>query len=103
MRTTKRKMNNDYLQHHQNCKHIVRDCACLTLKQVSDKWNVPESTLREKRTAGNLPTFFKLFGRVKTFECWFKVWLEEHQLGKTFGMVSNFPRKTPDNEVPIEV
>lgn len=96
-------MNNDYLQHHQNCKHIVRDCACLTLKQVSDKWNVPESTLREKRTTGNLPTFFKLFGRVKTFECWFKVWLEEHQLGKTFGMVSNFPRKTPDNEVPIEV
>ena len=97
------KMNSEYLQHHPNCKHIVRDCACLTLKQVSDKWNVPESTLREKRTAGNLPTFFKLFGRVKTFECWFKVWLEEHQLGKTFGMVSNFPRKTPDNEVPIEV
>ena len=97
------KMNSEYLQHHPNCKHIVRDCACLTLKQVSDKWNVPESTLREKRTARELPTFFKLFGRVKTFECWFKVWLEEHQLGKTFGMVSNFPRKTPDNEVPIEV
>ncbi len=21
------------------------------------------------------PTFFKIFGRVKTFKCWFRVWL----------------------------
>ena len=97
------KMNSEYLQHHPNCKHIVRDCACLTLKQVSDKWNVPESTLREKRTARELPTFFKLFGRVKTFECWFSVWLKEHQLGKSFGMVSNFPKNEPVQELINEV
>ena len=95
-------MNSEYLQHHPNCKHIVRDCACLTLKQVSDKWNVPESTLREKRTARELPTFFKLFGRVKTFECWFSVWLKEHQLGKALVFESSFPRKTVDESRSYE-
>jgi len=88
--------------HHSNCEHIVRDCSCLTLKQVSDKWNVPESTLREKWLNGNLPSFFKLFGRVKTFECWFKVWLKEHQLGKALVFESSFPRKTVDESRSYE-
>ena len=83
---------NPYLNCHHNCEYIVRDCSCLTLKQVSDKWGIPESTLREKRTKQELPTFFKLFGRVKTHECWFKVWLNEHQLGKSLKMESNLPK-----------
>ena len=86
---------NPYLNCHHNCEYIVRDCSCLTLKQVSDKWGIPESTLREKRTKQELPTFFKLFGRVKTHECWFKVWLNEHQLGKSLKFPSNLP-KTSD-------
>jgi hypothetical protein len=72
----------DITNHHQNCKYLVRDCACLTLKQVSDKWGVAESTLREKKAQGLTPTFFKLFGRIKTFECWFSVWLKEQQIEK---------------------
>ena len=83
---------NPYLNCHHNCEYIVRDCSCLTLKQVSDKWGIPESTLREKRTKQELPTFFKLFGRVKTHECWFKVWLNEHQLGKSLKFPSNLPK-----------
>jgi hypothetical protein len=57
---------------------------------VSDKWNIPESTLREKRGKDELPSFFKLFGRVKTFECWFQIWLREHQLGNSLNMPSAF-------------
>ena len=72
----------DITDHHANCEHIVRNCSCLTLKQVSDKWGVAESTLREKKAQGKLPTFFKLFGRIKTFECRFKVWLTEQQVKK---------------------
>lgn len=72
----------DITNHHQNCKYLVRDCACLTLKQVSDKWGVAESTLREKKAQGLTPTFFKLFGRIKTFECWFSVWIKEQQIEK---------------------
>jgi len=84
------------MSHHNNCKQLIRECHCLTLKQVSDKWNVPESTLREKWLQGDVPSFFKIFGRVKTFECWFKIWLKEHQLGKAYRLSSVFPRKTTD-------
>ena len=72
----------DIYDHHANCEYLIRSCSCLTLKQVSDKWGVAESTLREKKAQGKLPTFFKLLGRVKTFECWFSIWLKEQQIEK---------------------
>jgi len=95
----------DVVTHHKSCEHLIRSCACLTLKQVSDKWGVPESTLREKWAKNELPSFFKIFGRVKTFECWFNIWLKEHQLGKKLGMVSAFASfDTPQrNEVHNEL
>ena len=61
---------------------LARFVMAIPSGQVSDKWGVAESTLREKKAQGKLPTFFKLFGRVKTFECWFSIWLKEQQMEK---------------------
>lgn len=86
----------DVTEHHPNCEHIRRSCICLTLKQVSDKFNIPESTLRDKWGKGLLPSFFKLFGRIKTFECWFGIWLKESQMKKPLGLLKVFKEPLPD-------
>ena len=47
----------------------------MTVPDVKKEFGVSEPTIRRWISKEQAPTFFKIFGRVKTFKCWFKVWL----------------------------
>jgi hypothetical protein len=65
-----------FSEHHKNCSNIVRDCYCMTVPDVKKEFGVSEPTIRRWLSQEKAPTFFKVFGRVKTYKCWFKSWID---------------------------
>ena len=46
-----------YDECHPNCKHIVRECKAMSIKDVAKHYGIAEITVRKKYLNGTFPMF----------------------------------------------
>jgi len=70
-----------YDECHSNCKHIVRECKAMSIKDVAKHYGIAEITVRKKYLNGTFP-MFKILNRVRGFSCWISVAIRNPELIK---------------------
>ncbi len=71
----------NYDECHSNCKHIVRECKAMSIKDVAKHYGIAEITVRKKYLNGTFP-MFKILNRVRGFSCWISIAIRNPELIK---------------------
>jgi hypothetical protein len=59
----------NYFEHHTNCKHLVRECRAVSIKEIAREFSLSKSTVRRHYDNGTLP-LFKIANTVRGYRCW---------------------------------
>jgi hypothetical protein len=59
----------NFLEHHKNCKHLVRDCRAVSIKELANEFSLGISTVRRHYDNGTLP-LFKIANTIRGYRCW---------------------------------
>ena len=70
-----------YYDHHTNCKHLVRDCRAVSIKEIAREFSLSKSTVRRHYDNGTLP-LFKIANTVRGYRCWIGAILRNPNLMK---------------------